>query len=845
MSLTVISPTQRYLSSTTKSFSMRCWCSRRLASCCPTPSLTVTRPSLVISSWTFWRGSVAKRTSRLVRIPTSLPGLPALAPSTTGMPEMPKSFMSDSASASVASGPMVRGFTTMPDSNFFTWRTWAAWWSGSRLRWMTPMPPACAMAIAIWASVTVSMAEARIGILTAMSRVMRLRTSASDGNTSDRPGCSNTSSNVRASRGLPFTAIANSHTPQRLDPLIPSYRDDRSTATERRSRTRIEARFWVGDGGYHGARQGAKGAAPFFALFLRLSVQPALSALGRIIFSILAAGRRRRRVMGAGLGRLFMVRILRHVFGVLALVFLVASSGAAPTEKRIALVIGNAAYQQGALPTTANDAGLIAQTLQAAGFDVIGARDLDGDTLRHTLRDFVQKAVASGPDTVAMVYLAGYGVQMSGENYFLPIDANVARDTDLPVEGVRVADYIRQLGTLPLRAGIFVLDGARAIPFTPAGQPLAGGLALVEPDPNMLVAFNAAPGTIGPNEPGPYGAYAQALPDVFNRTRLRVNEITKGAELPWNAQRIQTDFVFFERAPDAPQAAPAAQVSDYQTKPIRSFDARDAYTAALDRDTLEGYEEFLDAYASDPLAGRVRAIVAARREAITWRRGSGWTADRFGARTVFRLAIAVFIIGSIGCALSGSLHSFVIARFVQGMGGAMMAPVGRLVLMRSVDKRNLVDAMTWVTMPALIGPLLGPPLGGFITTYFSWHWIFIINVPIGLAGIALATKYIENIRGETREPFDPIGMVLAGLGIGGLAFGLTAIGLKNFLPAGILVAMIAGGALCIFLYILHARRTPAPVMDLSLFRLPSFRAGVAGGFLYRVGAGALPFLLPL
>ena len=225
--------------------------------------------------------------------------------------------------------------------------------------------------------------------------------------------------------------------------------------------------------------------------------------------------------------------------------------------------------------------------------------------------------------------------------------------------------------------------------------------------------------------------------------------------------------------------------------------------------------------------------------------GSGWTADRFGARTVFRLAIAVFIIGSIGCALSDSLHSFVIARFVQGMGGAMMAPVGRLVLMRSVDKRNLVDAMTWVTMPALIGPLLGPPLGGFITTYFSWHWIFIINVPIGLAGIALATRYIENIRGETREPFDPIGMVLAGLGIGGIAFGLTAVGLNNFLPAGILVTMIAGGALCIFLYILHARRTPAPVMDLSLFRLPSFRAGVAGGFLYRVGAGALPFLLPL
>jgi uncharacterized caspase-like protein len=326
-----------------------------------------------------------------------------------------------------------------------------------------------------------------------------------------------------------------------------------------------------------------------------------------------------------------MVRVMRHVLTVLAFVMVVAPSGAAPTEKRIALVIGNAAYQQGALPTTANDAGLIAQTLQAAGFDVMGARDLDGDTLRHTLRDFVQKASASGPDTVAMVYLAGYGVQVSGENYFLPVDANIARDTDLPVEGVRIADYIRQLGTLPLRAGIFVVDGARAIPFTPAGQPLAGGLALVEPDQNMLVGFNAAPGTIGPNEPGPYGAYGQALaemirqgglslPEVFNRVRLRVNEITKGAELPWNAQRIRADFVFFERAPDAPQAAPPAQVSDYQTKPIRNFDARDAYTAALDRDTLDGYEEFLAAYPDDAVAGRVRAIVAARREAITWRR---------------------------------------------------------------------------------------------------------------------------------------------------------------------------------------------------------------------------------
>src|SRR5215468_3133344 len=149
---------------------------------------------------------------------------------------------------------------------------------------------------------------------------------------------------------------------------------------------------------------------------------------------------------------------------------------------------------------------------------------------------------------------------------------------------------------------------------------------------------------------------------------------------------------------------------------------------------------------------------------------SGWTADRFGARTVFRAAILVFMAGSIGCALSGSLTQFVLARMVEGMGGAMMTPVARLILVRSVDKRELVLAMVWVTMPALIGPLIGPPLGGFITTYFSWHWIFLINIPIGIAGIVLATLYIENVRAENPDPFDALGSVLAGTGIAGLAF---------------------------------------------------------------------------
>ncbi len=223
---------------------------------------------------------------------------------------------------------------------------------------------------------------------------------------------------------------------------------------------------------------------------------------------------------------------------------------------------------------------------------------------------------------------------------------------------------------------------------------------------------------------------------------------------------------------------------------------------------------------------------------------SGWTADRFGARMVFSLAIAVFMIGSIGCALSQSVTHFVIARILQGMGGAMMTPVGRLVLLRSIDKSALVNAMAWVTVPALVGPVIGPPLGGFITTYFSWHWIFLINIPIGLLGIFMALRYIDPIRSEDPERFDLYGLVLAGIGLGGIAFGLSVAGL-NLLPWTIVVALIGVGSIAMTLYVIHARRTASPVLDFTLLRLPTLRASIIGGFLFRLGIGALPFLLPL
>lgn len=161
---------------------------------------------------------------------------------------------------------------------------------------------------------------------------------------------------------------------------------------------------------------------------------------------------------------------------------------------------------------------------------------------------------------------------------------------------------------------------------------------------------------------------------------------------------------------------------------------------------------------------------------------SGWAADRFGARRVFRAAILVFVAGSVLCAFSSSLLEFVGARVLQGMGGAMMSPVGRLVLLRTIPKAQLVGAMAWVTTPALLGPVLGPPVGGFITTYASWPWIFWLNVPIGLVGFVLATLFIPEAREERPRRLDAPGFALAATGLSGVMFGFETVG-RSLLPA--------------------------------------------------------------
>jgi EmrB/QacA subfamily drug resistance transporter len=223
---------------------------------------------------------------------------------------------------------------------------------------------------------------------------------------------------------------------------------------------------------------------------------------------------------------------------------------------------------------------------------------------------------------------------------------------------------------------------------------------------------------------------------------------------------------------------------------------------------------------------------------------SGWMADRFGARTVFRTAIGVFMVGSIACAISGSLGAFVAARFLQGMGGAMMTPVGRLVLLRSVPRNELVQALATLTIPALMGPLIGPPLGGFITTYFHWRWIFFINIPIGIAGIVLSTIYIPNIREPDTPDLDWRGFLLSGGGLALLMLGF-ATGGRHLLPLWASVFSVVIGAAALVSYLRHARRREHPLLRLSLLRISTFRVSVMGGSLFRIGVGAIPFLLPL
>ncbi|ELM3658053.1 multidrug transporter subunit MdtD [Edwardsiella piscicida] len=222
---------------------------------------------------------------------------------------------------------------------------------------------------------------------------------------------------------------------------------------------------------------------------------------------------------------------------------------------------------------------------------------------------------------------------------------------------------------------------------------------------------------------------------------------------------------------------------------------------------------------------------------------SGWIADRLGTRRVFIAAVSLFSFGSLLCALSGSLEMLVASRVLQGIGGAMMMPVARLALLRAYPRDELLPVLNFISLPGLVGPVLGPLLGGWLVTYATWHWIFLINIPIGIIGILYALRYMPDFTAPTRG-FDMLGFMLFGLGLVLLSCGMELFG-EQALPQPYAWGGILAGLGSLLLYILHARRHPHPLIALPLFRTHTFSVGIVGNIASRLGTGCIPFLMPL
>ena len=223
---------------------------------------------------------------------------------------------------------------------------------------------------------------------------------------------------------------------------------------------------------------------------------------------------------------------------------------------------------------------------------------------------------------------------------------------------------------------------------------------------------------------------------------------------------------------------------------------------------------------------------------------SGWFADRFGARRIFALSLFIFTLGSVLCGIAESFPMLIATRALQGFGGAMMTPVGRLILIRSFPRSQLVTAMTYMTLPAIVGPLIGPVLGGVLTTYLSWRWIFFVNIPFGIIGMIMALRYVEDTRADTSVKFDIPGFLMVGAGFVLLQYGIENIG-RPAISVPAIIAVLAAAFLLLALFVRYARRVRAPAVDLTLFRLRSFRTGTLAGGICRIGLNGVPFLLPL
>ncbi len=300
------------------------------------------------------------------------------------------------------------------------------------------------------------------------------------------------------------------------------------------------------------------------------------------------------------------------------------------TEPRIALVIGNSAYQKNPLAGALNDAGLVAEALRSIGFEIVEGADLTQPELVRTFRDFLAKLEQAGPDAIAAVYYTGYGLAFEGDNFLVASDARLERESDIAIEAVRLGDLLRALAETQARARIVMIDASRPLPFQPRGQGLAPGLAAIEAPDGMLVAYSAGPGTVVPDGQGPYGAYATAIAEmirapgldldgVFTRIRTRTHQITEGRQTPWHVSALGEAI---ELVP--PEAATAANVPPppppRAVRPMREIGPEEAYAIAIEQDTLDAYVSFVEAYPRHVYSQRVWAIIRARREALAWMR---------------------------------------------------------------------------------------------------------------------------------------------------------------------------------------------------------------------------------
>ena len=222
---------------------------------------------------------------------------------------------------------------------------------------------------------------------------------------------------------------------------------------------------------------------------------------------------------------------------------------------------------------------------------------------------------------------------------------------------------------------------------------------------------------------------------------------------------------------------------------------------------------------------------------------SGWLADRFGTRRIFMLAVSLFTLGSLACALSNSLGMLVVFRIVQGIGGAMMMPVARLALLRAYPRSELLQVLNFVTMPGLVGPILGPVLGGVLVTWASWHWIFLINIPIGIAGLFYARKYMPDFT-TPRRRFDMSGFLLFGVSLVLFSIGIELFG-EKLVASWLALTIIFSSIVLFYAYIRHARHHPSPLIALPIFKTRTFSVGIAGNIASRLGTGCVPFLMPL